>query len=157
MELVRSLFIVINMYVLYTKINNNLSIHYFNTVNQCLDFVSKNSVSAYKYKVISEQLPMDFYFAFFWNDQVKDADINIDVAKEIKRDQYRQLRDPLLQQLDLLFIKCLENDDVEKKSRVVFMKNKLRDITMHDLPNCWQELLHFYPNCLIEANSLINE
>lgn len=143
------------MYVLYSNIANNLSINYFNTINECLNFVQTKPVKAYKYKPISEQLPMQFYFAFYWNDSIKDVDIDINIAKEIKKDEYRQLRDPLLQKLDVSFMKALEDDDFDKKQKIILAKNLLRNVTDQDLPNNWKDLLYYYPAIFFEVNTLI--
>ena len=143
------------MYVLYTNTDIGLAIHYFKNINECLDFVNKDHVKAYKYKLISEQLPMQFYFAFYWNEIKKDADIDINIAKEIKKDEFRGLRYCLMQKLDILFMKSLEQNDNELRSAIVNAKQKLRDVTSQEMPNTWQELLYFYPNTFLEVQQLI--
>jgi len=116
-----------------------------------MNFVQKSPVSAYKYRLVSQQLPMHFYFAFYWNDDKKDVDINIDIAKEIKKDEYREIRNSMLQKLDLLFMKSLEDDDSNKKSKVIELKNKLRDVTKENLPDSWEQLLVYYPAIFSEV------
>lgn len=64
-----------------------------------------------------------------------DTDITIDVqeAHKLKRDRMRLLREPILKNLDIQFMKRLEmGQDV---SDIVSRKNELRNVTMIELPN----------------------
>ena len=53
--------------------------------------------------------------------------INIDKAKEIKKDQLRAERKPLLESLDVEFVKALETG--ADTTPIVAEKQRLRDIT----------------------------
>lgn len=143
------------MYVLYVNTEVGLSIHYFNNVSECLNFVNKSHVKGYKYKPVSEQLPFQFYFAFYWNESIKDVDININIAKEIKKDEFRGIRYSIMQQLDVLFMRSLEQNNDELKTKVISMKQRLRDITSEEMPDNWQQLLSFYPQTFTDAINLI--
>jgi hypothetical protein len=145
------------MYILYINTDFGLSIHHFNNVNECLNFVNKSHIKAYKYKPISEQLPMQFYFAFYWNESKKDADVDINIAKEIKKDEFRGIRHSIMEKLDILFMKSLEQGDDELKAKIVNAKQKMRDITSEEMPNTWQELLYFYPQTFTDVINLIQD
>lgn len=143
------------MMVIYTNNVNGLGVNWFATVDECLKHAMNSKALNYKYYLISEQLPMYFYHAFYWNDSLKTADINISIAKEIKKDEYRGIRDSILNKLDVLFMKSIETDNLEQKSKIVIAKNKLRNVTSEELPNDWRVLLTYYPSCFKEALDLI--
>jgi hypothetical protein len=57
--------------------------------------------------------------------------ININKAKEIKKDSLREERKPLLEALDIEYMKALEQNDTQKMQEVVAQKQALRDVTQH--------------------------
>lgn len=52
---------------------------------------------------------------------------NMEIAKSIWRDQLRLMRIPLLQQLDIEYIRALENNDLIKQQDIINKKQILRD------------------------------
>ena len=77
------------------------------------------------------------------------VDVDPDKAKEIKREQFRLLRKPLLKALDTDFLKAMEEDDQEKKDFIAAAKQELRDVTDIELPEDVQELKEYFPACLV--------
>jgi hypothetical protein len=57
--------------------------------------------------------------------------ININKAKEIKKDHLREERKPLLEALDIQYMKALEQNDTQKMQDIVAQKQALRDVTQH--------------------------
>lgn len=57
--------------------------------------------------------------------------INMDKAKEIKKQAIRAERKPLLESLDVDFVRALETGDSEKQQEIVAKKQALRDATKH--------------------------
>ena len=55
--------------------------------------------------------------------------INIDKAKEIHKEKIRAVRNPLLQEKDVEYMRALELGDTEKVSEIVTEKQALRDAT----------------------------
>jgi predicted HAD superfamily Cof-like phosphohydrolase len=55
--------------------------------------------------------------------------INVDKAKEIHKDKIRAVRNPLLQEKDVEYMRALEAGDTDKVSTVVVEKQALRDAT----------------------------
>lgn len=55
--------------------------------------------------------------------------IDLEKAKEIHKNKIRQVRNPLLQQKDVEYMRALEAGDSEKVSQVVAEKQALRDVT----------------------------
>lgn len=67
------------------------------------------------------------------NDQTGEIYFDDTTAKEIKKKQFRYLRKPLLEQLDVEFIKALENNDFNALNTIKAKKQILRDITTIDM------------------------
>ena len=55
--------------------------------------------------------------------------INVDKAKQIHKDKIREVRNPLLEQKDVEFMKALEVGDSAKVAEVTTEKQVLRDVT----------------------------
>ena len=56
--------------------------------------------------------------------------IDLDRAKEIKKDKIREDRKLLLEEQDVLYMRALEANDAEAKNAIVLEKQRLRDITL---------------------------
>ena len=68
-----------------------------------------------------------------------------DKAIEIKKEQFRFLRKPLLEKLDVEYMKALEENDTSSSSNIVAKKKILRDITKIDMSSQnTPEKLHYY-------------
>ena len=74
-------------------------------------------------------VPSDRNFRGAWvlNGSVISEDI--DSAKEIFKDKIREVRKPLLEAEDVVYMKALEADDASAKTASVATKNALRDAT----------------------------
>jgi hypothetical protein len=74
-------------------------------------------------------VPSDRNFRGAWvlNGNVISEDI--DTAKEIFKDKIREVRKPLLEAEDVVYMKALEADDSAAKAASVATKNALRDAT----------------------------
>ena len=67
------------------------------------------------------------------NDQTGETYFDNTTAKEIKKKQFRYLRKPLLEQLDVEFMRALENGDTNLLNDIAARKKILRDITKIDM------------------------
>lgn len=75
--------------------------------------------------------------------------LNIVKAKDIHRDNIRKVRKPLLEDLDIQFMKTLENGSPQDASAISALKQSLRDEpanpnieaanTIDDIKNQWNE------------------
>jgi len=138
------------MYTLYTNTDHGLTVNWFNSVNECIAFVQKTNPKAYKYMKKEDQLPMQFYPAFFWNVEKNSPDIDINIAIELKKEELRIIRESLFEKLDIAFVKTLELNDEELKNKIINYKNLLRDITKISFPLDYKVLLECYPLILAE-------
>lgn len=74
--------------------------------------------------------------------------INIDKAKDIKRDHFRSARKPLLEALDVAFVRALESGDAAAQASIAAEKQALRDVTKVALPDDVEALKAFIPEAL---------
>jgi hypothetical protein len=88
-------------------------------------------------KDISEIVPTQ-YLTAAWLINEEDGSIYFDRSKgiELKKKRFRFLRKPLLEKLDIDFMKALEIADSTAISEIVTKKQVLRDITNIDMSHC---------------------
>jgi len=76
--------------------------------------------------------------------------VNLDKAKAIWKDKWREARKPLLASLDIEFMKAVETADTEKQAEIASKKQELRDVTNTPIPGTtpeeikavWPEILN---------------
>jgi hypothetical protein len=76
------------------------------------------------------------------------AVVNTDRAKELLLNKWREARVPLLQKLDVAYMKALETGDPTTIASVVSAKQVLRDVTKTPLPDDLLTLKTVWPECL---------
>ena len=99
-----------------------------------LEDVLQKDVNTEKFHMVVEYetLPIadeDFYEA--WHFHEGEVKVNLERAKDIHRNRLRAQRAPLLQQLDVDFMRADEMGDMIKKAEVVASKQKLRNLPTH--------------------------
>jgi len=76
--------------------------------------------------------------------------VNPDKAKAIWKDKWREARKPLLESLDIEFMKAVETGNSAKQVEIAFKKQELRDVTNTPIPGTtpeeikavWPEILN---------------
>jgi hypothetical protein len=87
-----------------------------------------------KFEILeAEALPQDRTFRNAWRKDKKNISIDLDAAKEIQKDKWREARKPLLEKLDLEYMRSLEAGDKAKQKEISEKKQALRDVTLTDL------------------------
>lgn len=74
--------------------------------------------------------------------------VDINAAKEIWKDKFRLARKPILEKLDIEFIRALEAGDTQKQQEIAAKKQALRDITNTPLPNDLEGIKNIWPDVL---------
>lgn len=76
--------------------------------------------------------------------------INLDKAKNIQKNRWREARKPLLTQLDTEFMRAVESGDTVKQQQIAAKKQALRDVTVTDLSTITtpEELKNVWPDIL---------
>ena len=55
--------------------------------------------------------------------------VNMTKAREIKKEQLRQERKPLLEKLDVQYMRAIESGDTDEQASIATKKQQLRDVT----------------------------
>lgn len=76
--------------------------------------------------------------------------VNMDKARDIWRDKWRQTRKPLLEELDIEFMRAVEADDRSAQLLIAAKKEELRDVTNTPVGNITEadHLKLVWPECL---------
>lgn len=94
------------------------------------EVISKDVPEGADYSIVDAlEIPSDREFRNAWEKNGSLVQVNIEKAKEVKKDNLRLEREPLLKQLDVDFIKALEASDSIKQQEISEKKQELRDIT----------------------------
>lgn len=126
----------------------------FESDEECNNFIANLETDMYKvYK--NEEKNFFFFNAFAWHKEKKDFVVFIPYAKEIKKNILRDMRSRLFSKLDMGFMKALEQGNDQKRNYIVELKNKLRDVTLINLPDNEQELIDFIPDVFKEVIDLV--
>jgi len=120
------------------------------TEEQVLEFViSRSSIGDREYRISTrDSLPKSRVFRDAWTDDKPTDTVDIDMKKahEIKKRHFRELRKPLLEKLDVDYMRALENNENTKD--IIKKKKILRDITDVKLPTDAKKLETFIPEAL---------
>ena len=99
--------------------------------------------------VVSENFDLDPDFLDAYEfDADAGAVLNMDKARAIRLDQFREARKPLLEALDVDYMRALEVEDSVKASQIAIAKQELRDVTKIPLPDTLPEIKETWPSIL---------
>ena len=101
------------------------------------------------WKIVNlSEVPTDRTFRSAW-EYNNGLTVNVDKAKEIQKDKWRAARKPVLEKLDIDFMKAVETMDTNTIQTIAQQKQALRDVTNTSLPddlegikNTWPEILN---------------
>lgn len=102
--------------------------------------------------VEDDELPSDRTYRNAWENGEKTVSVNMVKAREIQKDILRSMRAPLLENLDMEFLKALEGSDDSLKQEVIDKKQILRDVTTDPMisdAKTPEELKLAIPSCLL--------
>ena len=138
-------------YIVYAQENKQIAtatvIEEFQEVIE--DIVHKIVPPNASYKIV-ESLDVDnTFFNAYEFDQSSGAIINMEKAKEIWKNKFRETRKPILENLDIEYMKALENNDTVKQQEIASMKQQLRDVTAVELPDNLEDLKNTWPSILV--------
>jgi len=112
------------------------------------EIAAKDVPSGVSYKIVdSLDIENDYFNAYEFNEETG-VEVNINKAKAIHLDKFREARKPKLQKLDVEYMKAIEVQDSEKVSQVVSQKQELRDVTKTPLPDTLPEIKAVWPEIL---------
>jgi hypothetical protein len=143
------------MYQLILLKDGLLQICNFKSQAEAYSYVSLAAPNKYKIYPPNKNRKLNLVNSYYWDESKQDFVINISIAKEIKKNLFREIRSILFEKLDKAFLKALEQDDTERKNYIVSLKNQFRDITDLDLPDTEEELINFIPAVFKEVYDLV--
>jgi hypothetical protein len=100
------------------------------------------------YKIV-EKINVDMrYFGAYEFDKEQGSKVNIQRAKEIHLEHLRKARTPLLEALDVEFMRAVESGNTALQSEIASKKQALRDITSIELPDTLKGIKATWPEIL---------
>jgi len=100
------------------------------------------------YKIVDSLEVDNDYFSAYDYSEWSGAEVNIDKAKAIHLDKFREERKPKLAALDVAFMRAVEQGDTAKQAEIAGAKQDLRDITKTPLPDTLEEIKAVWPSTL---------
>jgi len=100
------------------------------------------------YKIVDSLDIENEYFNAYEFHPEQGVKVNIDKAKAIHRDKFRDARKPLLSKLDVDYMKAIEVEDSVAASAIAVKKQELRDVTKIELPSTLPEIKETWPDIL---------
>jgi hypothetical protein len=101
-----------------------------------------------EYKIVDSVDIDNDYFNAYEFDAETGAKVNIEKAKAIHLDKFRNARAPKLAKLDVEYMKAVESNDEAKKAAVAADKQALRDVTLTPLPDDLAGIKATWPDIL---------
>lgn len=143
----------INHTVILSKDENGLTLEFVVQKDEIKKILRQRYINK-KFKTITtNQLPA-LYFDYPFCFDILDWSVptfytkNYFLAKKIQKDKWRAARKPILEKLDVDYIKALEQADIKKQQEIINQKQVLRDITdtpllddLEVIKNTWPEVL----------------
>lgn len=109
----------------------------------------KDVPSGTPHKIIdASDIPTDRTFRSAWEYLSTGIHINIEKAKDIWRNKWREARKPLLEQLDVEFMRAIEQGDATAQLEIIAKKQELRDVTKTPLPDDLNGIKAIWPAIL---------
>jgi hypothetical protein len=108
----------------------------------------KDVPAGVEYAVVDDLADLDneYFDAFEYQDL--GISCNIEKAKQIHLNKFREVRAPLLQKLDVDYMKAIEVEDSVAASAIAVKKQELRDVTKIELPSTLPEIKETWPDIL---------
>jgi hypothetical protein len=112
------------------------------------EIAAKDVPEGVPYKIVdSLEVDNDYFNAYDFNEEAG-AEVNIDKAKALHLDKFREARKPILSKLDVDYMKAIEVEDSVKASQIAIAKQELRDVTKLPLPDTLSEIKETWPDIL---------
>ena len=100
------------------------------------------------YKIVNSLDIDNDYFSAYDYSEWSGAEVNIDKAKSLHLDKFREARKPKLSALDIAYSRADETGDAAKKAEIAAAKQELRDVTKIALPETLEEIKAVWPEIL---------
>jgi hypothetical protein len=115
--------------VIYPQENNKLAIMAILVTESTIEDIVRKSVPENTPYTIVENLEIITEFLDCYEYRDGQAVINYEWAKEIQKNKWREMRKPILEKLDIEFMKALETGNQQNIQEIANKKQELRDVT----------------------------
>lgn len=113
------------------------------------ELVEKVAGDRYFYVYYTASIISDLTFYNAWELNGNGIYVNIEKAKEIWKDKWREARKPILSSLDVEFMRAVESGDSKKQAEIAQKKQALRDVTLTPIPGTTpEEIKSVWPEVL---------
>jgi hypothetical protein len=135
-------------FIIYPQENAKLAVVSLATGVTVDEAIESSIPQGVEYAVVDDlgSLDDEYFDAFEYRDM--SIVCNIDKAKAIHLDKFRDARKPLLSKLDVDYMKALETNDSVKAIEIADKKQALRDVTLTPLPDTLPEIKATWPEIL---------
>jgi hypothetical protein len=133
-------------FITYPQANGQVALIFpTGAIEDCI----KDVPSGVPYKIVDDlsAIDNDYFNAYEYHAETG-AEVNIEKAKGIHLNKFREARKPLLESLDVQYMRALETEDSVKAAAIAVKKQELRDVTKTTLPDTLPELKEVWPNIL---------
>jgi len=137
-------------FIIYPQADNKLAV--IISTGDYQDAI-KDVPEGVEYAVVNDlgSLDNEYFDAFEY--QNMGISCNIEKAKVIHLNKFRVARKPLLESLDVQYMKALEANDSVKAAEIAAKKQELRDVTKTLLPDTLPEIKEVWPSILTSNNN----
>jgi hypothetical protein len=144
-------------YILYNQKTQRLGIISIPKCSDIQNVIEKDIPSESEYIVVDncDNINQEYFEAYELVN--KEPVINIEKCKKIKLNKFRKLRIPVLEKLDIDYMKAIESNNIELQKEIANKKQQLRDVTLIQLPSAFNELKDFIPEILKEYSTPLDE
>jgi hypothetical protein len=136
-------------FIIYPQQDNKLAVIIPADPSLSIEEIAAKDVPAgVAYKIVdSLDIENDYFNAYEFHEE-DGAEVNIDKAKAIHLDKWREARAPKLASLDIAYSRADETGDISQKAEIASQKQALRDVTKTPLPNTLPEIKATWPDIL---------
>jgi hypothetical protein len=138
--------------VIYEGPENSVSILYPCECGLTIEQIAKKDVpEGSDYAIVdADSIPSDLTFFPVWKYNEGEVEIDLDGAKELWKNKWREARKPKLEALDLAYMRATETKDNAEIARIIAEKQELRDVTdtpisgttPEEIKAIWPEILN---------------
>jgi hypothetical protein len=136
-------------YIIYPQTDNKLAVIIPTDSSMSIEEIAAKDVpKGSTHKIVDSLDIEDSYFDAYEFSEETGAVVNIDKAKALHLNKFREARKPKLAALDVAFMRAVEQADAEKQSEIATAKQELRDVTKTLLPETLEEIKAVWPAIL---------
>lgn len=136
--------------IIYKHKNNEVAIVNIIDDSVVLETVIDRVVPAgCEWAIIDEfEVPSDRTFRDAWIFNNNTIAVDIPKAKEIQKNKWRAARKPILERLDVEYMRADEQGNTDLKQQIAAQKQELRDVTNIPLPDDLEGIKNAWPDIL---------